>query len=78
MEKIKPAISQFKLRMAADRDNLPPEMFKMRPAYISYYQLHPLFKVIWDKEKMPASWKESSIIKSPKKATLLNAIFTEG
>lgn len=54
LKEIKKVINQLKLIKAADPDNLLPEIFKMRAAYMAN-QLYPLFKDIWDKEKIPAS-----------------------
>ena len=38
----------------------------------SVHMLHSLFSKIWEKEEIPAQWKEGLIIKLPKKGDLRN------
>lgn len=60
------AIKSMKCGKAAGNDGLPIECFKAEP-YAMARILYPLFVKIWSSESFPSEWKESTIIKLPKK-----------
>ena len=65
---IRKAIVTLKNGKAAGPDNIPAEAIKAdtETAVI----LHSLFSKIWEKEEVPAQWKEGLVIKLPKKGDL--------
>nr|KAG5691095.1 hypothetical protein BaRGS_027599 [Batillaria attramentaria] len=54
---------------AAGPDEIPAEAIKA-DTETAVNMLHSLFSKIWDKEEVPAQWKEGIIIKLPKKGDL--------
>nr|KAG5687737.1 hypothetical protein BaRGS_028399 [Batillaria attramentaria] len=54
---------------AAGPDEIPAEAIKADTA-TAVNMLHSLFSKIWEKEEVPAQWKEGIIIKLPKKGDL--------
>ena len=68
---IKRAISSLKNGKAAGPDGIPAEAIKA-DLETSVNLLHDLFSKIWEEGKVPADWKEGTIIKLPKKGDLRN------
>ena len=68
-EEIQSAIKQLRNGKAAGPDNIPAETLKVdiRP---NVEMLYPLFNKIWDDERVQTEWKESYLIKLPKKGDL--------
>lgn len=66
---IRTAILALKNGKAAGCDGLPGELFKINPEVTSTL-LQPLFQNIWLTEEIPSDWKESIIVKLPKKGNL--------
>ena len=66
---IKAAIKTLKNGKAPGGDCLNAEMLKADPD-MTTTALHPLFKAIWDEEKLPGDWCKGTIIKVPKKGNL--------
>ena len=54
---------------AAGPDDIPAEAIKADPETATN-MLHTLFTKIWEREEIPAEWKEGIIIKLPKKGDL--------
>ncbi|KAL1445995.1 hypothetical protein WDU94_003677 [Cyamophila willieti] len=67
---IQRAIKELKNGKAPGIDNLPPEIFKQYPS-ITADILHPIFKQIWEKERIPFDWKKGLLVKLPKKGDLM-------
>lgn len=67
---IQRAIKQLKNGKAAGMDNIAPEALKVDMG-TSVEILFPLFKKIWEEEKIPSDWKKGLLIKLPKKGDLL-------
>lgn len=63
---IRNAIIMLKPGKAAGSDGIPPECFKAEPDAFSRL-LEPLFRRVWEEEIIPGEWKQSIIIKIPKK-----------
>lgn len=68
-EEIKKAILLLKNGKAAGPDSIPAEALKADPDAMAE-TLYPLFGKIWEEEEIPTDWKESYIIKLPKKGDL--------
>ena len=68
-EEIHKAIKQLQNGKAAGPDNIPAEALKA-DVETSVEMLYPLFRDIWEKEEVPADWKEGYLIKLPKKGDL--------
>ncbi|XP_043922942.1 uncharacterized protein LOC122798228, partial [Protopterus annectens] len=68
-EEIRKAIIQMKNGKAAGPDNIPAEALKA-DLNTSVEMLYPLFERIWAEETVPSEWKESHLIKLPKKGDL--------
>ena len=62
---------------AAGPDEIPAEAIKA-DIETAVQMLYSLFSKIWEKEEVPAQWKEGIIIKLPKKETLGTAATIEG
>nr|KAG5698692.1 hypothetical protein BaRGS_022580 [Batillaria attramentaria] len=62
---------------AAGPDEIPAEAIKA-DTETAVNMLHSLFSKIWEKEEVPAQWKEGIVIKLPKKGDLRTAATTEG
>eukprot|EP00064_Thunnus_orientalis_P003495 superscaffoldBa00000286_g3504 len=71
---IKKNITQLKNSTAAGPDNIPAESLKA-DMDTSVEKLHPLFEKIWEKEGVPADWKEGYLVKLPSSSA--NAMTTE-
>ena len=69
VEEIKNAIKSQKNRRTGGNDYITAELIKA-DIDTSAAALHKLFNVIWNEEKVPLSWKESQIVKIPKKGNL--------
>ena len=68
-EEIKKAIAHMKNGKVAGPDGIPAEALKV-DVNTSVEMLHSLFEEIWEKEEIPAEWKEGYLIKIPKKGDL--------
>lgn len=66
INEIQYAIQKLKPGKAAGSDGIPADCFKADPEAFSML-LEPLFRRIWEEETIPNDWKESIIIKIPKK-----------
>ena len=66
---IKHAIGHIQNGKAAGPDGIPPEALK-GDVTTSVEMLYSLFEEIWEKEEIPAEWKEGYLIKIPKKGDL--------
>ncbi|XP_073831890.1 uncharacterized protein [Musca autumnalis] len=66
---VKNAILALKNGKAPGCDGLPAECFKVNPEATATI-LHNLFEHVWETEDIPTQWKESIIIKLPKKGNL--------
>ena len=66
---IKKAIMTLRSGKAAGPDEIPAEAIKA-DIEIAVQMLYSLFSKIWEKEEVPAQWKEGIIIKLPKKGDL--------
>ena len=66
---IKKAIKTLRNGKAAGPDEIPAEAIKA-DLETATSMLYSLFSKIWDKEEIPAQWKEGTIIKLPKKGNL--------
>ena len=66
---IKKAIMTLKSGKAAGPDEIPAEAIKA-DIETAVQLLYSLFSKIWEKEEVPAQWKEGIIIKLPKKGDL--------
>lgn len=62
------AIKSLKCGRAVGSDGIPAELFKTCPEVLGPL-LYPLFQHIWIHEDIPNEWKESIIIKIPKKGS---------
>lgn len=71
VSEIRSAITTLKNGKAPGCDGLPAECFKTNPDAAASL-LHKLFVQIWETEEIPNQWKESTIIKLPKKGNLSN------
>ena len=63
---IKKAIMTLRSEKAAGPDKIPAEAIKA-DIETAVNMLYSLFSKIWEKEKVPAQWKEGIVIKLPKK-----------
>jgi hypothetical protein len=70
-EEIRDAIQHLKRGKAAGPDNIPAEALKA-DLKTTVNMLYPLFGRIWEEEEVPEEWKESHLIKLPKKGDLSN------
>ena len=68
-EEIKKAIAHMKNGKVAGPDGIPAEALKA-DVNTSVEMLYSLFEEIWEKEEIPAEWKEGYLIKIPKKGDL--------
>ena len=68
-EEIKKAITHMKNGKVAGPDGIPAEALKA-DVNTSVEMLYSLFEEIWEKEEIPAEWKEGYLIKIPKKGDL--------
>ena len=68
-EEIKQAIAHMKNGEVAGPDGFPAEALKA-DVNTSVEMLYSLFDEIWEKEEIPAEWKEGYLIKIPKKGDL--------
>ena len=68
-EEIKRAIGHIQNGKAAGPDGIPAEALK-GDVTTSVEMLYSLFEEIWEKEEIPAEWKEGYLIKIPKKGDL--------
>ena len=68
-EEIKKAIAHMKNGKVAGLDGIPAETLKA-DVNTSVEMLYCLFEDIWEKEEIPAEWKEGYLIKIPKKGYL--------
>ena len=66
---IKKAIMTLRSGKAARPDEIPAEAIKADMEAVTN-MLHSLFSKIWEKEEVPAQWKEGIVIKLPKKGDL--------
>ncbi|KAM9354978.1 androglobin-like [Pholidichthys leucotaenia] len=66
---IKKAIMTLRNGKAAEPDEIPAEAIKT-DTETAVNMLHSLFSKIWEKEEVPAQWKEGIVIKMPKKGNL--------
>ena len=66
---IKKAIAHMKNGKVAGPDGIPAETLKV-DVNTSVEMLYSLFEEIWEKEEIPAEWKEGYLIKIPKKGDL--------
>ena len=73
----KKAIMTLRSGKAAGPDETPAEAIKA-DIETAIQMLYSLFSKIWEKEEVPAKWKEGIIIKLPKKETLGTAATIEG
>nr|KAG5685972.1 hypothetical protein BaRGS_017411 [Batillaria attramentaria] len=74
---IRKAIMTLRNGKAAGPDEIPAEAIKA-DTETAVNMLHSLFSKIWEKEEVPAQWKEGIVIKLPKKGTSGTAATTEG
>ena len=68
-EEIKKAIAHMKNGKVAGPGGIPAEALKA-DVNTSVEMLYSLFEEIWEKEEIPAEWKEGYLIKIPKKGDL--------
>ena len=68
-EEIKRVIGHIQNGKAAGPDGIPAEALK-GDVTTSVEMLYSLFEEIWEKEEIPAEWKEGYLIKIPKKGDL--------
>ena len=68
-EEIRKAIKTLRNGKAAGPDGIPAEAMKS-DIETTVKILHSLFSKIWEKEEVPAQWKEGLVIKLPKKGDL--------
>ena len=68
-EEIKKAIAHMKNGKVAGSDGIPAEALKA-DVNTSVEMLYSLFEEIWEKEEIPAEWKEGYLINIPKKRDL--------
>ena len=68
-EEIKKSITHMKNGKVAGPDGIPAEALKA-DVNTSVEMLYSLFEEIWEKEEIPAEWKEGYLIKIPKKGDL--------
>ena len=68
-DEIKKAIAHMKNGKVAGPDGIPAEALKA-DVNTSVEMLYSLFEEIWEKEEIPAEWKEGYLIKIPKKGDL--------
>nr|KAG5701564.1 hypothetical protein BaRGS_024814 [Batillaria attramentaria] len=66
---IRKAIMTLRNGKAAGPDDIPAEAIKADTETV-VNMLHSLFSKIWEKEEVPAQWKEGIVIKLPKKGDL--------
>nr|KAG5703814.1 hypothetical protein BaRGS_031448 [Batillaria attramentaria] len=66
---IRKAIMTLRNGKAAGPDEIPAEAIKA-DTETAINMLHSLFSKIWEKEEVPAQWKEGIVIKLPKKGDL--------
>nr|KAG5692954.1 hypothetical protein BaRGS_031532 [Batillaria attramentaria] len=66
---IRKAIMTLRNGKAAGPDEIPAEAIKA-DTETAVNMLHSLFSKIWEKEEVPAQWKEGIVIKLPKKGDL--------
>nr|KAG5710794.1 hypothetical protein BaRGS_026945 [Batillaria attramentaria] len=66
---IRKAIMTLRNGKAAGPDEIPAEAIKA-DTETPVNMLHSLFSKIWEKEEVPAQWKEGIVIKLPKKGDL--------
>nr|KAG5711141.1 hypothetical protein BaRGS_004785 [Batillaria attramentaria] len=66
---IRKAIMTLRNGKAAGPDEIPAEAIKADTETV-VNMLHSLFSKIWEKEEVPAQWKEGIVIKLPKKGDL--------
>nr|KAG5703496.1 hypothetical protein BaRGS_020130 [Batillaria attramentaria] len=66
---IRKAIMTLRNGKAAGPDEIPAEAIKADTG-TAVNMLHSLFSKIWEKEEVPAQWKEGIVIKLPKKGDL--------
>nr|KAG5691347.1 hypothetical protein BaRGS_033396 [Batillaria attramentaria] len=66
---IRKAIVTLRNGKAAGPDEIPAEAIKA-DTETAVNMLHSLFSKIWEKEEVPAQWKEGIVIKLPKKGDL--------
>nr|KAG5686693.1 hypothetical protein BaRGS_013592 [Batillaria attramentaria] len=66
---IRKAIMTLRNGKAAEPDEIPAEAIKA-DTETAVNMLHSLFSKIWEKEEVPAQWKEGIVIKLPKKGDL--------
>ena len=52
-------------------DNIAPELLTMNPN-VAANILHPLFRKIWEKQKIPVEGREGLLVKLPKKGDISN------
>ena len=69
LEKKKKAIAHIKNGKVAGPGDIPAEALKA-DVNTSVEMLYSLFEEIWEKEEIPAEWKECYLIKIPKKGDL--------
>nr|KAG5699212.1 hypothetical protein BaRGS_012733 [Batillaria attramentaria] len=62
---------------AAGLDEIPAEAIKA-DTETAVNMLHSLFSKIWEKEEVPAQWKEGIVIKLPKKGDLRDCSYYRG
>ena len=74
---IKKAIMTLRSGKAAGPDETPAEAIKA-DIETAVQMLYSLFSKIWEKEEVPAQWKEGIIIKLPKKGDLRDCINYRG
>nr|KAG5708629.1 hypothetical protein BaRGS_034846 [Batillaria attramentaria] len=74
---IRKAIMTLRNGKAAGPDEIPAEAIKA-DTETAVNMLHSLFSKIWEKEEVPAQWKEGIVIKLPKKGDLRDCSTTEG
>lgn len=65
------AIKSLHNGKAPGPDNIPPEALKA-DIDTTVEMMHVLFGKVWDNEEIPSDWKESHIVKIPKKGDLSN------
>lgn len=68
-EEIHKAVKQLRNGKSTGPDNIPAKTLKA-DVETSVEMLYPLFKDIWEMEKVPSEWKEGQLIKLPKKGDL--------
>lgn len=65
------AVRQLNSNKAAGPDSMPPEAMKA-DVETTVDILHNLFAKVWDKTDFPTDWRESHLVKLPKKGDLSN------